>query len=296
VALSVSGAGGPGGAGGLAGRVGRRPAALDRAAVVREAVGEARDASGPAARLTAGDPDRLAVVLAPRVWARLLAQVGAAFYGDRPDLTRAGLRTVGRTVLPAGFSLVDDGTDPDGLTLAPCDDEGTASGRTAVVQDGVLRGLLHDRSSAGRDRGEHSTGNGWVVPRGSGVGYGIAVAAANLRLAGPELPLPELLDRPELLLYASRLDDGGGRGVDVLSDSLRLDLSGWLLRRGERVGAVTGAALSVPLTDFLLRLAATAPQRHYFRIGAGATLRRGPAVAGTHVLVEDLPVSLREAT
>src|SRR5262249_44411251 len=143
-------------------------------------------ASGPPGATPVAAPTRL--VLAPRPAARLLSQVGAAFYGDRPDLGRGGLRAPGACVLPDGFDLIDDAADPEGLVCAPCDDEGTPSGPVAVIRDGRLATLLHDRSSADPAAGEASTGNGWSVPRGAGVGYGMAVAAANLRLTGPAEP------------------------------------------------------------------------------------------------------------
>ena len=54
---------------------------------------------------------------------------------------------------------MDDGTLPDRRGSLTVDDEGTPSGRTVLIEDGILVGYLQDRLNA-RLMGMRATGNG----------------------------------------------------------------------------------------------------------------------------------------
>lgn len=279
---------------GLASRTASCPSAIDVDDLADEANGERMGLAGGAVTGRPGRACPSALVFAPRAWSKLLSQIGAVFYGDRPDLTRSGLRVLGERVTALGVDLVDDGTDSSVLAVAPCDDEGVVAQRTAIIEAGHVRSLLHDLGSPDYERGESSTGNGWMVPAGSGVGFGIAIAGSVLRLDGPRLRLAVLLAAADPLVYVTRVDDGNGRGVDAVQDVMRLTVSGWLVRGGEPAEPVTAAAVGLRLTEFLRRIRAISDVRQYYRVAAGSTLRKGPAVCATHVLVEDVPITLRE--
>src|SRR5207302_1232101 len=62
-------------------------------------------------------------------------------------------------VAAPGVSLVDDPCLPQGLASRPWDDEGVPSGRTAVIERGVLRSLLHNSETARRAGLARSTSN-----------------------------------------------------------------------------------------------------------------------------------------
>ena len=47
-----------------------------------------------------------------------------------------------------GVTVVDDGTIPDRRGSLTVDDEGTPSGRTVLIEDGILTGYLQDRLNA----------------------------------------------------------------------------------------------------------------------------------------------------
>ena len=55
--------------------------------------------------------------------------------------------------------MVDDGTLPDRRGSITVDDEGTPSGRTVMIEDGILTGFIQDRLNA-RLMGVAPTGNG----------------------------------------------------------------------------------------------------------------------------------------
>ena len=67
---------------------------------------------------------------------------------------------VGEQVAAAQVRLVDDGLHPDGMASAPFDDEGVPHELTPLIEEGVLRGFLHNSYTARREGGgARSTGN-----------------------------------------------------------------------------------------------------------------------------------------
>ncbi|AXQ92838.1 metalloprotease TldD [Cereibacter azotoformans] len=69
----------------------------------------------------------------------------------------AGL--MGQRIAAPGVTVLDDGTIPDRRGSISVDDEGTASNRTVLIEDGILVGYMQDRQNA-RLMGTASTGNG----------------------------------------------------------------------------------------------------------------------------------------
>ncbi|WP_179378852.1 metalloprotease TldD [Jannaschia marina] len=86
--------------------------------------------------------------------------VGHGLEGDfnRKDQSAfAGL--MGQRIAAPGVTVLDDGTLPDRRGSITVDDEGTPSGRTTLIEDGILVGYMQDRQNA-RLMGVEPTGNG----------------------------------------------------------------------------------------------------------------------------------------
>ncbi len=66
---------------------------------------------------------------------------------------------IGRRICNDKVTIVDDGTNPNMRGTINVDDEGNASQRTVLVEDGVLRTYMHDRISA-KHYGVQPTGSG----------------------------------------------------------------------------------------------------------------------------------------
>jgi PmbA protein len=91
----------------------------------------------------------------------------SGFSADNVQRGRSRLADkIGERIVTEDLSIFDDGTVDGGLNSAVCDDEGTASRRTSLVEDGVLKGYLYDIYTANKD-GVKSTSNGF---RGSFAG------------------------------------------------------------------------------------------------------------------------------
>ncbi|MCX7646151.1 MAG: metalloprotease TldD [Rhodobacteraceae bacterium] len=101
------------------------------------------------------------VVLGPG-WPGILLHeaVGHGLEGDfNRKRTSAFAGLLGRRVAAPGVTVVDDGTIEGRRGSISVDDEGTPSGRTVLIEDGILAGFLQDRQNA-RLMGVAPTGNG----------------------------------------------------------------------------------------------------------------------------------------
>jgi TldD protein len=86
--------------------------------------------------------------------------VGHGLEGDfNRKRTSAFAGLMGQRVAAPGVTVVDDGTIPDRRGSITIDDEGTPSGRTVLIEDGILVGYMQDRQNA-RLMGVAPTGNG----------------------------------------------------------------------------------------------------------------------------------------
>ena len=86
--------------------------------------------------------------------------VGHGLEGDfNRKKTSAFSGLLGKRIASPGVTVVDDGTMPDRRGSLTVDDEGTASSRTVLIEDGILREFLQDRMNA-RLMGVRATGNG----------------------------------------------------------------------------------------------------------------------------------------
>ena len=106
----------------------------------------------------AGEMD---VVLGPG-WPGVMLHeaIGHGLEGDfNRKQTSAFAGLMGQRVAATGVTVVDDGTIAQRRGSLSIDDEGTPSGRTVLIEDGILVGYMQDRQNA-RLMGMQPTGNG----------------------------------------------------------------------------------------------------------------------------------------
>jgi TldD protein len=128
--------------------------ALDYAReAVRQAVVNLEAEDAPAGTMT--------VVLGPG-WPGVLLHE-AVGHGLEGDFNRKGTSAfaglMGQRIAAPGVTVLDDGTIPDRRGSISIDDEGTPSGKTVLIEDGILVGYMQDRQNA-RLMGVAPTGNG----------------------------------------------------------------------------------------------------------------------------------------
>jgi TldD protein len=189
------------------------------------------------------------VVLGPG-WPGILLHeaIGHGLEGDfNRKKTSAFAGLLGQRIASPGVSVVDDGTLPDRRGSLTVDDEGTPSGRTVLIEDGILRGFLQDRLNA-RLMGMAPTGNG---RRQSYAHAPMPRMTNTLMLSGDAHP-EDMIRSVKRGLYA--VNFGGGQ-VDITSGKFVFSASeAYLIEDGRVTTPVKGATLIGNGPDALTRV------------------------------------------
>jgi TldD protein len=161
-------------------------------------------------------------------------------HGLEGDFNRKGTSAfaglMGKRIGSRGVTVVDDGTIPDRRGSLTIDDEGTPTGRTTLIEDGILTGFLQDRLNA-RLMGGRSTGNG----RRQSYAHAPMPRMTNTIMLGGDASPEEMLRSVKRGLYA--VNFGGGQ-VDITSGKFVFSASEAYMIEDGRIGApVKGATL-----------------------------------------------------
>ena len=163
--------------------------------------------------------------------------VGHGLEGDfNRKKTSAFSGLIGQRVAAKGVTVVDDGTLPDRRGSLTIDDEGTPTGYTTLIEDGILKGYMQDRLNA-RLMGAAPTGNG---RRQSFAHAPIPRMTNTYMLAGAHDP-QEIIRSVKRGVYAVNF---GGGSVDITSGKFVFSASeAYLIEDGKVGPAVKGATL-----------------------------------------------------
>jgi len=178
------------------------------------------------------------VVLGPG-WPGVLLHE-AVGHGLEGDFNRKGTSAfsgrIGERVAAAGVTVVDDGAIERRRGSLTIDDEGTPTGRTCLIEDGILKGYLQDRLNA-RLMGMKPTGNG---RRESFAHAPMPRMTNTFMLAGRDHP-GELVERVQDGIYAKSF--GGGQ-VDITSGKFVFSCTeAYRIRHGKIAEPIKGATL-----------------------------------------------------
>ncbi len=151
------------------------------------------------------------VVLGPG-WPGILLHeaIGHGLEGDfnrKKTSVFSGL--MGERVASPGVTVVDDGTIKDRRGSLTIDDEGTPSEKTVLIEDGILKGYMQDRTNA-RLMGVAPTGNG----RRESYAHQPLPRMTNTVMLGGDKEPEEILKSVKKGIYA--VSFGGGQ-VDITS-------------------------------------------------------------------------------
>ncbi len=189
------------------------------------------------------------VVLGPG-WPGILLHeaIGHGLEGDfNRKKTSAFAGLLGQRIASAGVTVVDDGTMPDRRGSLTVDDEGTPTGRTVMIEDGVLTGFIQDRMNA-RLMGMAPTGNG----RRQSFAHAPMPRMTNTVMLGGTSEPEEVIRSVSRGLYA--VNFGGGQ-VDITSGKFVFSASeAYLIENGRVTAPVKGATLIGNGPDALLKV------------------------------------------
>jgi TldD protein len=180
----------------------------------------------------------MTVVLGPG-WPGILLHE-AIGHGLEGDFNRKGSSAfsgrIGQRVAARGVTVLDDGIMAERRGSLNVDDEGNLSQRNVLIEDGILKGYLHDAMNA-RLTGVKSTGNG---RRESYAHVPLPRMTNTYMLAGDKSP-DEILASIDKGLYATQF--GGGQ-VDITSGKFVFSASlAYWVENGKILYPVKGATL-----------------------------------------------------
>ncbi len=164
----------------------------------------------------------------------------AVGHGLEGDFNRKGTSAfsgrVGQRVAAKGVTVVDDGSIANRRGSLSIDDEGTPTGETILIEDGILKGYMQDRLNA-RLMGVAATGNG----RRESYAHAPMPRMTNTFMrAGGDDPA-ELLSRVKSGIFAKSF--GGGQ-VDIVSGKFVFSCTEAYRVENGKIGApIKGATL-----------------------------------------------------
>jgi PmbA protein len=256
---------------GFAFRLARDAEALEWAEAGREAATRAARLLGA----TKPNSERTPVVLDPYAAASFLSVLAGALSADSVQKGRSLFASlVGELVASEAVTLIDDGRLLDGSSAAPFDDEGVATGRTPLIEAGVLRGFLHNHRTATRG-GSASTGN---AARG---GYRTVpgVSPSNLFVSPGSVDQAKLLGRAGRAVYVQEVS-GLHSGANPISGEFSVGATGLRIVDGALGEPLREMTIASTLLDVLKGVAVV-----------GSDLRFvGGSVGSPTILVEQMTV------
>lgn len=164
----------------------------------------------------------------------------AVGHGLEGDFNRKGTSAfsgrIGERVAAPGVTVVDDGAINNRRGSLSIDDEGTPTGETVLIEDGILKGYMQDRLNA-RLMGMAPTGNG----RRENYAHAPMPRMTNTFMKDGKDDPAELLSRVKKGIFAKSF--GGGQ-VDIVSGKFVFSCTEAYLVENGKIGApIKGATL-----------------------------------------------------
>jgi PmbA protein len=223
---------------------------------------------------------RMPVVFDPYVSAQFLGVLGSALTGEVVQKGRSLFKDkLGEEVAAPGITLVDDGRLAGAPGSSPWDAEGVPTGRTEVIEEGILTSFLYDTTSARRE-GRASTGNASragfkSVPHPSPSNLTIVSTGQSaddvMRSAGDALLVKDF--------------HGVHSGANPVSGDFSVGATGMLLENGEEARPVKEITIAAPMLEILSRIVAVADDTRWLpfggSFGGATTLVSEMTVAGS---------------
>ncbi len=222
----------------------------------------------------------MTVVLGPG-WPGVLLHE-AIGHGLEGDFNRKGSSAfsgmIGKSVAAKGVTVLDDGTISDRRGSLNVDDEGCASQRNVLIEDGILKGYIQDAMNA-RLMGVKPTGNG----RRESYAHIPMPRMTNTYMLGGDKAPEEIVASIKKGLYATNF--GGGQ-VDITSGKFVFSASeAYWVENGKIQYPVKGATLVGSGPECL---------KHVSMIGNDMRLDSGVGVCGKEG--QSVPVGVGQPT
>ncbi|WP_273483359.1 TldD/PmbA family protein [Desulforamulus ruminis] len=229
-----------------------------------------RQAAQRAVRMLGARPvgtQKAAVVLDPYIATNFLGLLSPALSAEAVQKGRSLFAgKVNQAVASPLITVVDDGRLPGGIASAPFDGEGVPTSETVLIDQGQLRGFLHNTYTAAKE-GVSSTGNG---VRGSFKSTP-EVGSTNFFIRAGEKSPEQLIKEVPKGLYVTEVM--GMHTANPISGDFSVGASGIWIEKGELTRPVRGVAIAGNIMDLLEAVDAVGSDLEFFGGKGAPTLR-----------------------
>ncbi len=204
------------------------------------------------------------------------------FVYDNPKAQK--MMVLGRRFGQDILTVFDDGSLPGLRGTHKYDDEGTPTGRSELIKDGILVGRLHSRETAAK-MGEPATGNA----RATGYRYPPIVRMTNTAIEGGEISFEDMIGDIKLGVYACEAY-GGQTALENFSFS-----SGYayMIRDGRIAEMVKDVILAGNLFTTLMNIDAIGNDFEWVQMGGRCGKGQGglPVTVGApHIRIQNVVI------
>jgi TldD protein len=194
------------------------------------------------------------------------------------------MMVLGRRFGQDHLTVFDDGSLPGLRGTHKYDDEGTPTGRSDLIREGILVGRLHSRETAAK-MGETPTGNA----RATGYRYAPIVRMTNTAIEGGQTSFQDLLKDIKLGIYACDMY-GGQTALENFSFS---SAYAYMIRDGQIAELVKDVILAGNLFTTLMNIDAIGDDFEWSQSGGSCGKGQGglPVTFGSpHIRIQDVVI------
>ena len=222
------------------------------------------------------------VIFSAKQMRSLLSTYDSVFSGRQAMLGLSLLKgKEGEQIAAECVTVVDDPRREGFSMQTSFDGEGVATYRKNVIENGVLKTLLYDLTTADR-MGVTSTGNG----QRSNYAGSVSIAPYSFYMAGGSMNNEELLGQVEDGIYITELK-GLHAGANAVTGDFSLESAGFRIRNGKKCEAIRSFTVAGNFFELLKSIEALSSEVSFglpsglTSYGASDALIRKMSVAGT---------------
>jgi PmbA protein len=215
---------------------------------------------------------KVPVVFDPRVSNGLLRHLAGAINGSAIARGTSFLKeSMGKRILPAALSVIDDPHRKRGMASKPFDAEGIANESMALVENGVLKSWILDLRSA-RQLGLTTTGRA-----SRGTSGPPSPSTTNLYLPAGTVTRDALIADVKTGFYVNELM---GFGVNAVTGDYSRGASGFWIENGEIAYPVSEVTIAGNLKDMFLNMLPADDLEFRYAVNAPTVRVDGLTIAG----------------
>jgi len=206
---------------------------------------------------------RIPVILDPKVSCDFMGILSSSLSADSVQKGKSMLSDkLNSKVASPIINLIDDGTLEGGIGSAPMDGEGTAAGKTLLIEKGYLKAFLHNIYTANKWK-TASTGNG---VRGGFKGLP-GVGITNLFIEKGNISMEDLIKGIDKGIHIS--EAMGVHTANPISGDFSIGVAGHWIENGKFSFPVRGVVMAGNILELMKGVEAIADDLRFFgRIGS----------------------------